>query len=193
MFPWRRKRRPFGFGWDWDDFFREDDFFRDLDEEFREMEENIARIFDEARRISQKEPKEGGPYVYGFSMRVGPDGKPHIEEFGNVPGGIGAKGPLEISQREPLTDIIEGDKEISVVVELPGIEKKDINLDVSEDFLTINVNTPKRKYHKELKLPCKVKTDSAKATYKNGVLEVKLKRVEEKKPEKKEGVKVKIE
>lgn len=194
MFPWRRKRGPFGFGcWDFDDFFgRDDDFFRDLDEEIEEMEENMAKIFEEARKMSMKEPKAGGPYVYGFSMRVGPDGKPHIEEFGNVPK-MGVKGAaLELSQREPFTDVIKGDKEISVVAELPGIEKKDINLDITEDSLTINVNTSQRKYHKELKLPCKVKTDSGKATYKNGVLEVKLQRVEEEKPKKK-AVKLNVE
>jgi len=101
MFPWRRR-------WSWDEF------FRDLDEEFKEMEENIARIFDEAKRMSLKEPEKGGPYVYGFSMRIGPEGKPKIEEFGNIPGIV--SGRMEIPRgREPLTDIIEGDKEISVI------------------------------------------------------------------------------
>jgi len=122
-------------------------------------------------------------------MRVGPDGKPHIEEFGNIPGKrIGTE---EVSmEREPLTDVIEGDKEISVIAELPGVEKKDINLSATEETLEIKVDTPERKYSKEVRLPAKVKAEITKASFKNGVLEVKLKRAKDKKEK---GVKVKIE
>jgi len=183
MFPWRRRRR------DWDDFFR-DDFFRDLDDEFREMEENIARMLEEVRKMSLKEPKEGGPYVYGFSMKVGPKGKPKIEEFGNIPGIVSGKMKIP-SGREPLTDIIERDKEISIIAELPGIKKENIDLKIDENSLEINVDTPERKYHKRLGLPCEVKPEKVKATYKNGVLEVKIERVREKK--KKEGIRIKVE
>lgn len=183
---WKRKRNP----WDIDNFFGRH-FFRDLDEEFREMEREIARTFENFRQIAEKDPGEGGPYVYGFSMRVGPDGKPHLEKFGNLPG-EGKENFREMSQREPLTDLIERDEEISVIVELPGIGKEDINLDASEDSLTIDVDTEKRKYHKKIELPSKVKNDSAKATYKNGVLEIKLKKLEKKKSEKK-GVRIKVE
>lgn len=187
MFPWRR-RGPFGR--DWDDFFR-DDFFKDLDEEFRDMEKNIARLFDEVSKMPPGELGEGGPYVYGFSMRVGPEGKPKIEEFGNVPGMVSGKREIP-SGREPLTDIIERDKEVSVIAELPGIEKKDIGLDIAGNSLEINVDTPERKYHKILDLPCEVKPGKARATYKNGVLEVKIERVKEDE-RKKEGVRVKVE
>jgi HSP20 family protein len=40
------------------------------------------------------------------------------------------------------------------------------------------VDTPQRRYYKEVKLPARVKPDTAKASYKNGVLEVKLEKVE---------------
>ena len=178
MLPWRRKR--------WFD-----EFLSGLDEEFRDMEKEMSRVFEEAKKRSLEEPSKGGPYVYGFSMRVGPDGKPHIEEFGNVPE-IGVSGAPGISEeREPLTDVIERDKNISVIFELPGIEKDDINLNVSEDSLSIDVDSKARKYRKDVQLPCKVKSESAKATYKNGVLEVKIDRVKEKKKEK--GVSIKVE
>jgi len=164
-----------------------DDIFDELDREFEEMERNIGKMFDEMRKASIEGQGEEGPYVYGFSMRVGPDGKPHVEEFGNVSGREGT----EIStDREPLTDVIEGDDEISIIAELPGIEKKDIELSATEDSLRIRVDTSDRKYHKELRLPAKVKPDTTKASYKNGVLEVKLKRAE---PKKDGGVKVKVE
>jgi HSP20 family protein len=163
-----------------------------MDEEFRQMEENMARIFEDAMKFSSEKPGDGKPYVYGFSMRVGPDGKPKIEEFGNVPGAKMIGSGETTDEREPLTDIIEEEKEVTVIAELPGIEKKDIKLDVDERNITIDVDTTERKYHKDLELPCVVKPDTSKANYKNGVLEVKINKVEEKKKGR-GGVNVKIE
>jgi HSP20 family protein len=54
------------------------------------------------------------------------------------------------------------------------------------------VNTQDRKYHKNLELPCEVKPDSSKASYKNGVLEVRIRKAEVKKGEKR-GFNVKID
>ena len=78
---------------------------------------------------------------------------------------------------------------VKVIAEVPGVDKNDINLNASERKLIISVDTPQRKYYKEVDLPTEVDPQSAKATYKNGVLEVVLKKVG--KGEK--GVKIKIE
>jgi HSP20 family protein len=172
MFPGRRKKDKL----DEEEFLEEEDEFLDaLEEEF----ENIASTFDEIRKRILKEAisAESSPFVYGFSMRVGPDGKPNIEEFGNIPGILSGEASMP-SEREPLTDVIEGEKEISVVLELPGVEKKDIDLKTTEAFLEINVETEERSYHKKLSFPCKVKPETAKASYKNGVLEVRVERIE---------------
>jgi len=167
---------------DWDDFFN-----FDIEKEMRRMEEWINRIMREFGRGEIR-----GPYVYGFSMRVGPDGKPHIEEFGNVPRRF--PGPLnEMAEyREPLVDVMEEDNEISVTAELPGVSKDDIELSLEEDnqVLVIKVDTPERKYYKEVELPAKVKPDKVKATYKNGILDVVFKR---EKPKEKKGKRIKIE
>jgi len=107
-------------------------------------------------------------------MSIGPDGRPVIREFGNVqPGRL----PMIREEREPLVDVMEEKDEVVVVAELPGVEKEDINLNATEDTLTISVDTPQRKYYKELRLPTEVNPKSAKAQYKNGVLEVRLKKV----------------
>ncbi len=119
-----------------------------------------------------------GPYVYGFSMSVGPDGKPVIREFGNVQ--QSRSGPQIREEREPLVDMMEEEKDVVVVAELPGVEKDDISLYITEDRLTISVDTPKRKYHRELTLPARVDSKSARASYKNGVLEVRLRKLMEK-------------
>ncbi|MEM4589528.1 MAG: Hsp20/alpha crystallin family protein, partial [Thermoplasmata archaeon] len=82
-----------------EDEFDFDYFFDDFEEEFKRMNERISRILNElSRHMSDVQ----GPFVYGFTMKIGPDGKPRIEEFGNVPKvGIGE---LE-GYREPLVDV----------------------------------------------------------------------------------------
>jgi len=162
-----------------------DPFFGDIDNMFKEME----RMMDEELKdFTQKVPKEYvkertlpdgstvkelGPFVYGYSMKIGPDGKPEIQEFGNIKKGL--KGPPEVKEeREPLVDIVDNPAEVRVVAELPGVEKTDIKLHGTEDSLDISVDTPQYKYYKEVQLPAKVKVKEATSTYKNGVLEVVL-------------------
>jgi HSP20 family protein len=174
MFPGKRRKDK-----EDEEFIEEEDELLDaLEEEF----ENIASTFEEIRKRILKEAigTDNNPFVYGFSMRIGPDGKPNIEEFGNIPGIISGDASFP-SEREPLTDVIEGEKEISVILELPGVEKKDIDLKTTEAYLEINVETPERSYHKKLTFPCKVKPETAKASYKNGVLEVRVERIEQRK------------
>ena len=160
----RRKRRPYP----WFDVFEDFDRLEEM------MEEMMRRAFERPLR----EARGFRPYVYGFSMSVGPDGKPVVREFGNVqPGRLG---PQLREEREPLVDIMEEDEDVVIVAELPGVEKGDINLHTSEEHLTISVDTAHRKYHKELSLPTKVDHKSARASYKNGVLEVRLRKLREK-------------
>jgi len=170
----RRRRNPFDmFGFD-------EDFINDLFEDDR-IREDIRRMTEEMMRIfSSAQP--GKPLVHGFKIRIGPDGKPIIEDFGNKPKKSPDGEALISEEREPLTDIIEGDEDVAVTVEIPGVEKEDIDLNVNEDTIEITVNNPQRKYHKTLELPCDVMPKTTKATYKNGILDVVIKRKEKKSP-----------
>jgi len=176
-----------------DSFF--DDFFEfgDIDREFERMREFMDRITKRAMR-GELGAGEQGPYVYGFSMRLGPDGKPRIEEFGNTKPPRRLEGvekeQYEVAEREPLTDVIESDDSISITLEIPGVNKDEIELRVEEDKVSINVDTPERKYFKELPLKVKVDPKTSKATYKNGVLDIILKKLQAKE---KKGKKVKID
>ncbi|MFQ5871584.1 MAG: archaeal heat shock protein Hsp20 [Candidatus Geothermarchaeales archaeon] len=171
-----RRPRRFSFFEDFDRFFEESmkGFFEDLPEELY-REETLP---DGSKR------KTFGPFVYGYSMNVGPDGKPQIREFGNVRPGLLGK-PKASSKREPLIDMIEGDETIQVVAELPGVEKEDIDLQISSDTLGISVDSKRYKYDKTLSLPAEVDRESVKASYKNGVLQVTLKKLKKKPPTRK--------
>jgi len=168
------------------------------------MEEAITKEFEKISKLApeqlQREQtlpdgttiRTSGPFVYGYSITVGPDGKPKVREFGNFKAQTRLGKPhMDVKdQREPLADVIPGDREIRVIVELPGVEKGDIKLSGTQDKLTISVDTPKRKYYKEVELPYKVDSKKATSKYKNGVLDI---TVPKQKHKKTKGQNIKIE
>ena len=87
-------------------------------------------------------------------------------------------------------DIVNTNEDIKVIVELPGVEKEDIKLSGTEAKLTISVEAPERKYFKEIEIPEKVDPKKARTAYKNGVLEVTLPKIEDKKESNEEEIKV---
>jgi HSP20 family protein len=171
-----------------DPFRFDDDIFRDIfnDNKIRDIF-NDDKIMDDIKKMAEEMMKmftnaqPGKPVVHGYKIEFGPDGKPQIEDFGNrsirSPEGV----PTISDEIEPLTDIIEGENDVAITVEVPGVEKEDIDLIATEDTLEIKVDSPKRKYHKRIDLPCNVKTKSTKATYKNGILDIVLDKKEKKK------------
>lgn len=164
----RKQKKPF-------DFFGIDDDFERL---FRQMERMWERAFKD---LSFDYIEPGRSFVHGFNINIGPDGKPRIQEFGHRPQRITDSKNYMIDERDPLTDVIEGEKDVSITIEIPGVDKQDIDLNVTENALEINVDNPKRKYHKVIDLPCDVFPDRSSATYNNGVLDVIVKRKERKK------------
>jgi HSP20 family protein len=116
---------------------------------------------------------------------------------------MGRHALVPVDYREPYADLQETDDEVIVTAEMPGVDKGDINLKVGDDRLEITAEKKheseekKRdvylaersysKFYKALSLPTKVLVDKAKATYKNGVLEIRLPKA---KPEKKRRIKV---
>jgi len=179
----RRRRNPF------DDFGFDEDFINDLFNDERVMED-IKRMTEEMMKMFNN-AQPGKSVVHGYKIHIGPDGKPHIEDFGNRQIKSPTGEPQISDEREPLTDIIEGDEDVAITVELPGVEKNDIDLNITSDNLEIKVDKENRKYHKSMQLPCDVLPKTTKATYKNGILDIVIKRKEKKKPG--EGYRVNIE
>jgi len=144
-----------------------------MDQMMRQMKDGT--LFDpNMMEELMRDPKNTNPFVFGFSMKVGPDGKPLIQRFGNAP--VDDGGSKMSAQLEPLVDIIEEPEEIIVVAELPGVDKDEIKVRIKGRTLTIEVDNPERPYHKSLELPSKVKKEDAKSAIRNGVLEVRLKK-----------------
>ncbi len=137
---------------------------------------NIDDIFEELKTKGAR----GGPYYYGYTMTVGPNGKPIVKEYGNV------KPELlpESNTREPIVDTIFDDKEklVKLVAEMPGVEKSDVKILVQEKSVNISAEHGEKKYHVNVPIQYKVEEDSAKASYKNGILELVFKLAQDEKP-----------
>jgi HSP20 family protein len=163
--------------------------FRDIDKIHKEM----SRMFDLFNEISLTNPpkeltreyetqedgkvREVDPIVYGYSMTIGPDGKPHVREFGNVKSvanlsqSIGK--PSISDERESLYDITTTDKEVKIVLEMPGLQEEDVKINAYESKVEIKTaNRSPRKYHKVVDLPKDADTKTTRFTYNNGILEV---------------------
>ena len=164
-------------------------WFPDIDEMMKEMEKMMQEAF---KNVEQQVPKnlikerkmndgsvvrEMGPIVYGYSVKIGPDGRPEIRKFGNVnsfPNVLG--GGLAVKEeREPLVDVIKGKDELRVVAEVPGVNKEDLRVTADESTLTIESLTGQPRYQKKVELQETVDPKTAKSTYKNGILEITFK------------------
>jgi len=128
--------------------------WRDIDREMRELRRRLRRTFEEVSRTLERE--------------------------------IPALGEL----MKPLTDIYETPDEVVVVAELPGVRKEDIRIEATEDTLEIRADVKREEevkeeayyrreryykgFYRKLRLPTAVRPEGAKATYKDGVLTVRL-------------------
>jgi HSP20 family protein len=109
-------------------------------------------------------------------MTVGPDGRSKVREFGNIRSATAmgfASRPLISGETDPLADVTTTDKDVKVVVEMPGIEKKDIKISAHDDTVEVfTTDTAQRKYRKIIELPSEDDIGTARSTYKNGILEI---------------------
>jgi len=115
--------------------------------------------------------------VYGINIRTLADGRPSIQPFGNIK--KTPKGPVVEEVREPLVDVFDEPGGIHIVAEMPGIEEQDVNLEIKGDILNIIAEGENRKYQKEILLSKPAKAEDMKWSYKNGVLEIKIKVIED--------------
>jgi len=180
--PFDWSRRFFGRKGFFDDMFRGfDDMRREFERDFEGIEKRIPK--DLVREYTTPEGgkvREVGPMVYGYSMTVGPDGKPRIREFGNVKPsrfGIGGFTKPEISgEIEPLVDVTTADKEVKVVAEMPGISKDQIIVNAYDNRVEVKSEDPQRKYHRTFEIPPETDIETAKSAYNNGILEITFKK-----------------
>ncbi len=171
-------------------------FGRDVEDWFQEPFESMVKRFEESvpsefeELVKEEKTPTGivrryGPFVYGFSYTAEPGKEPVFQEFGNIrPSRRGIEPTLG---REPLVDVMDEKEKYKIFVELPGVDKDKVKLDVAENSVEIKTEDDK-KFYKMINLESTVDVDSTKASYKNGVLTLEMD-----KKAKRKGKDVKIE
>ena len=140
------------------------DMLDELDRYFEEFEKDIQ---DAVRNTVSATRSQTKPFVAGFSFKLGPEGRPSIQIFGDSPiKNDGYRSPMS----EQILD--EKNKLLRVVLDMPGVEKSDVKVDATEERAVVVAERENRKYRAEISLKVEVLPDSGKAEYKNGVLEI---------------------
>jgi len=114
--------------------------------------------------------------------------------------------PFEAMRAPIPIDVYEEQDDVVLKAELPGLSKEEINLRVMESSVTLEAEKKREEQIKEsdyycsertfgavsrtIELPCEVKADLVKASFKNGVLEVRLPKTEESKRKKPITIKI---
>ncbi len=145
------------------------DFVDLLSEMVEKGEEQVTRTGE----FKVKGLGEKGRGVYGFSVRTGIGGIPRVERFGNIR--ATEEGPEVAEVREPLVDVFDEEREMLVVAELPGVGEEEIRVEIQDDVLSLET-TGEHKYAKEILLSRSVDAASMRRSYKNGILELRLKK-----------------
>ena len=140
---------------------------------------NIALGFPERLWKRPIEFHEGKPrfrvaassYNQGVPNRMFDDETPHadLEDHDGVD--QPEKGPAE-----PRVKVSTEEGNARVTVELSSVDKKDMNLHCAEESLTLSVKTPAGSWIKEIPLPFRVDPNTAKAAFRNGKLELIVRR-----------------
>ncbi len=119
-----------------------------------------------------------------FDNMFGSDNMPGIEPLKKL--------GRNLQFRQPLMDLKENEREFIANIEIPGVDKKDIQLKITDNVLEIKVEKKSEVnisneeeglvrservyngFYRSMSLPSKVISEKAKASYRNGVLEVRL-------------------
>jgi len=112
-----------------------------------------------------------------------------------LPGSLAAHGRLSpFAGKTPSVDVIDREGDFLIKAELPGVDKKDINITLANNTLTLEAKMSKEEkeekeeyfrqeicrgaYQRTIVLPAAVKESEAKASFKNGILELTIPKVE---------------
>lgn len=117
------------------------------------------------------------PYFYGYTLSVGNNARPALKQYASHIPGFAAS-----DVREPFVDEVvdKNSKTLKLLVEMPGVDKKDIKVTIEDKYAKISAEHGDRKYQTQVPLKYKIDENSTKATYTNGILEVSFGLVEEK-------------
>ena len=144
-----------------------DEVIRDLDTLYKKLAERMFRQIEEIEEAVRSGKLKG-------EWDIEPIDKPGVKGYvsrGRFQFGEPLTVPKHLTEeaREPLTDVFEDRDFVKLYVELPGVDKNDVQLNAADSRVEVKA----KNFYKVIDLPTReVEFDKASASYKNGVLEV---------------------
>ena len=146
------------------------DSFSEINALIARFLKDVANDFNEFSDVGPK----SHPIIYGFNVVIGPNSEPIINSFGNV---RPSEPKVKFSdEREMLIDIIDVEDVVTVLAEMPGIDRKSIKVIAAPDEVVIEAKEPGRNYHKVVRLPTSVDPNRSESRFHNGVLQLDFKK-----------------
>jgi HSP20 family protein len=161
---------------------------------FKKENENMGKTVPVKRGDGLQEDRQTGNPLHALHREVDRLFADMFQGFG-MPSGFGRKDlwtPLEDSLLKPHLDLSAEEDAYTVSVEIPGVDEKDVRIDIANDTLTIQGEKKQRKEEKDkhyyrlersyghfqriLSLPEDADQDNVSARFKNGILQVKIPR-----------------
>lgn len=150
-----------------------DDWWKKKGKRFRDIND-FDELFDEILKEVEMMFSRmgfGTPIVRGFSITIGPDGKPTFREIGPSTSISEPKDARE--EREVYVDIIDEKEHYLILADMPGVEEDKIEVYIRDNKLVIKgkgVNS----YYKIIELPKDASNKIKDWKYEHGVLKVKV-------------------
>ena len=172
-----------------------DDFFIEFEEVEKEFEDAFMDIKVPKELMRDYETpeydrvREFSSFVYEYSMTIELDDEPRVREIRNVRNdAVGSRGssrkrkevskynrPQITSETEPLAEVNVYDKEVKVVLEMPGVSKEHIRIQAYKNSVEVSCDHPQRKYQ-VIDIPPVADIKTIRSNYKNGILEIVFKK-----------------
>jgi HSP20 family protein len=133
----------------------------------------MAAMERQVSRLLRSSWPQGGvlaqPIIWGYTVNVGPDGVPHMQQFGNS---ALSQEALEEGWREPFTTTVVDSENnvVRVTAELPGVTKDQLTVETLPRAVRIEAKGPERKYRAQIPIDADLEPGSAEAEFKNGIL-----------------------
>lgn len=132
-----------------------------FDSEFEKIENMLNEMLDQL--METEAFSDNQPHVVGFAFRLGEDGKPVAQEFSDI---------RHSQEPEPLVETQKREQSFLVTMELPGIQKHDVDLKIEKKSIAVSAWNETKNYFKLIALPEEIAEHKTKAVFNNGILEI---------------------
>jgi HSP20 family protein len=119
-----------------------------------------------------KNPLKG---IFGLSVKLGVgDHEMKIEPFGNLRRDQESGESVVDEVREPLVDVFDESEQVLIVAEMPGVESRDIHVEIDDGTLTLSAERGEKRYRKTLSVPRGTRREAIGITGQNGIVELRV-------------------